>query len=525
MGHGEGGGDDARDAMPVHNDEGEAVTDDHNPENAEQDDDEEEEEEAEPHRPLRDPGMPSKEECEKHCITHIPPRPWCPHCLRGKGKNRPSLRLCGAYSENLVPRVRMDYDFLTENNGDEDKVENEGDDDGEKIAKTEVESSKQAILVMQESECRSVWAYAVDRKDATKAWMVYQLCEDLETVGLKNDRIIAKTDQEASASDVAKEVARQRVSLFGTAGDNSSVGESDTNGTIERAIQDVNGQCRTLRSALEDRIKTVVRLKSHIVPWLIRHAAYLITRCRVRPSGRTAFQIMKGRRSNGKLPEFGEIVHFMIPKTKDMPGKFEDRWSEGVWLGCDMRSGEDLVGMPSGVFRVSTVRRKPMDSRWSPELISSMRGSPTQPVPGQAYNRTPAFSRKFGNQERRDGLYAPQDPDVIPGVRDWKIYKKDIEMHGPPDGCAGCRAIVTGSLSKQPHTRNCRRRLQELIMETEEGRMRVQRAARRVEGAANHSDDRQQGGEEVLPPPAEPPRHQTQASAAPSQDQDMAPGP
>ena len=161
-------------------------------------------------------------------------------------------------------------------------------------------------------------------------------------------------------------------------------------------------------------------------------------------------------------------------------------------------------------------------------MISSMRGSPKQHVPGQAYDRSPAFSRKSGNQERRDGLYAPQDPDVIPGVRDWKIYKKDIEMHGPSDGCAGCKAIVTGSLSKQPHTINCRRRLQELIMETEEGRMRVQRAAQRVEGAANHPDDRQQGGEEVLPPPAEPPRPQTQASAAPSQnqqDQDMAPGP
>ena len=27
-----------------------------------------------------------------------------------------------------------------------------------------------------------------------------------------------------------------------------------------------------------------------------------------------------------------------IPKTTFMPGKFEDLWSEGVWLGFDMRS-------------------------------------------------------------------------------------------------------------------------------------------------------------------------------------------
>ena len=118
---------------------------------------------------------------------------------------------------------------------------------------------------------------------------------------------------------------------------------------------------------------------------LADHAGYLITRCKVLSHGRTAFQMMKGRRSNGKLAEFGEVVHFLIPKTRDMPGKYEDRWSEGVWLGCDVRSGEHLVGMESGVFRVHTIRAKPADSKWSPERIRNISGTPGQPVPGQMY--------------------------------------------------------------------------------------------------------------------------------------------
>ena len=197
----------------------------------------------------------------------------------------------------------MDYAFLTEN-----PVECRPCDDGDDGAHGEAGSNEpersQTILVMQESECRSVWSYAVKHKGASETWAVHQICEDLETIGLKNDRIIAKADQEASIIDLAKEVARNREGRFGTAIDSSAVGDSDSNGTIERAIQDVEGQCRTLRSALESRVKAKIDFSSPVTPWLIRHAGYRITRCRVRPNGRTAFQMMKGRRSNGKLAEF-----------------------------------------------------------------------------------------------------------------------------------------------------------------------------------------------------------------------------
>ena len=107
------------------------------------------------------------------------------------------------------------------------------------------------VLVMQESECRSVWAYAVEHKGSSEPWVVDQIAEDLDTVGLRNDRIIIKSDQETSANDIAREVSKCRASTYGTAVENSAVGDSNSNGTIERAIQDVEAQCRTMRSALE----------------------------------------------------------------------------------------------------------------------------------------------------------------------------------------------------------------------------------------------------------------------------------
>ena len=58
---------------------------------------------------------------------------------------------------------------------------------------------------------------------------------------------------------------------------------------------------------------------------------------------------MKGRRSKDKLVEFAQLVHLKIPHTKLNPGMFEDYWSEGLWVGSDMRLGENLIGTDTGV--------------------------------------------------------------------------------------------------------------------------------------------------------------------------------
>ena len=80
-----------------------------------------------------------------------------------------------------------------------------------------------------------------------------------------------------------------------------------------------------------------------MVPWIIRHAGYPITRCRVRSNGRTSYQFMKSRRTTAKLLQFAEVVLFKVPKPHHRVGKFEDRWDIGVWVGFLMWTGEHLV--------------------------------------------------------------------------------------------------------------------------------------------------------------------------------------
>ena len=73
----------------------------------------------------------------------------------------------------------------------------------------------------------------------------------------------------------------------------SPVGESQSNGAVERAIQDVQAQMRTLKIALEYRYKRIINEDSDILPWLVKHAAMTISIARKGEDGRTACERRK----------------------------------------------------------------------------------------------------------------------------------------------------------------------------------------------------------------------------------------
>ena len=40
-------------------------------------------------RHIRDIRTPTQAEVDRHNLTHLPFRNWCPHCMRGRGKEAP----------------------------------------------------------------------------------------------------------------------------------------------------------------------------------------------------------------------------------------------------------------------------------------------------------------------------------------------------------------------------------------------------------------------------------------------------
>ena len=327
-------------------------------------------EEGEVPRVLRDPGMPSLAARRLHNINHLPFRSWCDHCVRGRGRDRQHRKLCGAYNGDAaeIPRVVMDYGFITAT---------VGDDNGKEGIK---------CLVLKETMAGSLWAYAVKHKGVVaEPWVTRQIMHDLDTVGISNERFVAKSDQEASISAIVAELARLRKDK-GTSIEESQVGDSNSNARAEVAVQEFKGMFRTLRSALDGNIGSPVAINHAIIPWLVRHAAATVTRYQVRADGRTAFQRIKGYKGIMPVCEFAEMVHFRQQKANKLPG-YEDRWQDGLWLGYDLRSGENIVGTSTGVYRTGATRRKSEDHRWSRTMMDSLVGDPEIPVPGKDAGR------------------------------------------------------------------------------------------------------------------------------------------
>ena len=174
---------------------------------------------------------------------------------------------------SIVPRAHMDYAFLQA-----EIVEEEDEFQADSAARVSL-----TILVTFETLCDSVWAYTVAAKGvASDPWLPGVLARDLATVGVAHTRIVLKTDTEPAIVDLRRAVGDKRGDAA-TGYDDSRVGDSNSNARIERTIREVKGLIRTLRSALAERTQTAVSLEDAVVPWMVRHAAYLITRCRVMP--------------------------------------------------------------------------------------------------------------------------------------------------------------------------------------------------------------------------------------------------
>ena len=430
----------------------------------------EEDEAGEPVRCLPCPGTPTVAERALHEVTHWPYRPWCEACVRGRAVGPNSKKVDESMKESIVPKAHLDYAFL------QDEVIT----DETEFSESGTAQMSMTILVMLETLCDSIWAYATRGKGvASDPWLPKRIAGDLETVGLANVRVVVKTDAEPAIVDVKHAVAEIRGGTP-TGQEESRVGDSNSNGKVERSIREVKGLIRTLRADLQMKTGGEVKLDSPVVPWMVRHAGYVLTRCRILPCGRTAMHKLKGQRTNRPLIPFGETVMFKIPQTKTRIGDFEDRFEKGVWLGMTMRTGENIVATSNAVFKVGGVMRRPPDQRWSSELIAGIKGSPAEPRPGSVSDHIPTYARQA---EEKKGEEYKDKPEVhVQRVRPARITRSDLEDHGRTPNCKACNAMHAGRSSHptggHAHSHECRLRFEDVFRES--GAEKLKRADTRM---------------------------------------------
>ena len=205
---------------------------------------------------------PSKRERLEHELTHLPYRSWCRHCVRGRGKND-AHRKMDAEASHEVPHVSMDYCFMGQ---DEEKC--------------------LPILVMKDHRSKMVFSHVVPKKGASIAYCVSQAVQNLESLGYP--KLILKCDQEPAMLDLRNAVVRQcKEGGVEIVPESSPVTEGQSNGVVERAIQEVEGLVRTLKDQVEERYQKHLIQDHPFIVWLVRHAGDLYSKRKLGVDGKT----------------------------------------------------------------------------------------------------------------------------------------------------------------------------------------------------------------------------------------------
>ena len=119
-------------------------------------------------------------------------------------------------------------------------------------------------------------------------------------------------------------------------------------------------------------------LACNLLPWLIRHAAWLVARFHTRSKDRmTPYRLVTGSDYGHPLATLGEVkvVLGKLPTTKS---KAQGRWVKGLWLGKLDRDVSHILGTSSGAIAVRSVRRLPLESQTDGIMMKATKGIPWQ---------------------------------------------------------------------------------------------------------------------------------------------------
>ena len=131
-----------------------------------------------------------------------------------------------------MPEIGLAYAFLRETESDEAMI----------------------ILVMKDRDSKMIFADAVEMKGRGLDGTVQRVVENLARLGHK--KVILRSDQEPAIIDLIAGVIAVRDDP--TIPRNSPVGESQSNGLVERAVRSVKDQVRTLRLAHRKRVGCLI---------------------------------------------------------------------------------------------------------------------------------------------------------------------------------------------------------------------------------------------------------------------------
>ena len=189
------------------------------------------------------------------------------------------------------------------------------------------------IFVMKDHKSKMVFSHVVPKKGASVAYCVSQTVRNLELLG--HPKMVLKCDQEPAMMDLRNATMKEgKHSGLEILPEESEVGESQSNGVIERAIQEVEGLVRTLKDQVEEKYQQHIQQDHPFLAWLIRHAVDLWSKFQLGVDGKTPYERLKGKKFSKEMLPIGSCLHYMPLTSKGGKlNKLEVRWRDGISLG------------------------------------------------------------------------------------------------------------------------------------------------------------------------------------------------
>ena len=239
----------------------------------------------------------------------------------------------------------------------------------------------------------------------------------------------------------------------------SHPGESQSNGLAERSVGIFEDQFRTLKMALETKIKHRLPSSHPVTSWLVEHTAWVLNKFHLGSDGRTAYGRLHGREGRDRVCEFGETIMWFVPKK--MRSKLDQRWRYGVFLGRALGSDQNFVGVNSGeVVCARAIIRVVPSIRWSSDRISKIHVSPLEFKVGS-----------LDHIEEAADPHAHPQPEIEPpedsrSSRRLRINDSDVRKYGFTRYCPRCQALRTNRAAHAKglrHNEECREHIYDAL--------------------------------------------------------------
>ena len=234
---------------------------------------------------------------------------------------------------------------------------------------------KQTTSVLTAVDVETGMRMAVQLQDKTQHVQYLSTClqqfrmECGRTHAIRNNTVL-QSDQEDFIISLLKMVAAAMGSNIAVR--QSPAYKSQAQGSVERFHRTLMGQVRAIKLQLENNYGIKLNSNHPIMPWLVKHAAYLLNRYSIHLDGNTSYYRRWGKERKTPTCEFGDTILYMLPTAKHMP-KMEARFYPAIWLGKDTSTNENILGISN---KARTIRRQIKPDKYNKQLMDVINSSP-----------------------------------------------------------------------------------------------------------------------------------------------------